>query len=394
LCDEGRVFNGCGYLSDISASRVQTYLAERRRGGLSIRTSNFYLQAIKQFLSWMVADGRTPENLLSYVQGQNPKTDIRHERRALTLKELNSLLPSTLKCKKHHNLTGEQRYMLYTLALTTGFRCRELASLTWRSLNLSDSKPSITVLAGYAKNKREVTLPLRKDVADLFKQWFAEGHFDQSDRIFSKFNESRGADMLRKDLEVVGIPYQDDAGRFADFHSLRHSFASILNQSGVSPKVAQSLLRHSTIGLTMDTYTHIGLYDERAAVDSLPALPGLDSDSNNENKGAVLKTGTDDLHVTNDKSVYKPVYKEFAKRACSDSNQMSSFSITEGIKNKENNKLLCNDKCLSMRDLSTKRNQLSSHDNSTEQEGFEPPLPFGKTVLLSSLNITSPFNKI
>ena len=35
--------------------------------------------------------------------------------------------------------------------------------------------------------------------------------------------------MLRKDLEAVGIPYEDGSGRYADFHSLRHRFASILN---------------------------------------------------------------------------------------------------------------------------------------------------------------------
>ena len=76
------------------------------------------------------------------------------------------------------------------------------------------------------------------------------------------------ANMLKNDLELAGIEYVDAAGRYADFHSLRYSFASILHQSGVSPEVAQSLLRHSTIGLTMDTYTHIGLYDERAAINS------------------------------------------------------------------------------------------------------------------------------
>ena len=92
------------------------------------------------------------------------------------------------------------------------------------------------------------------------------------------------------------------AGRYADFHSLRHSFASILHQSGVSPKVAQSLLRHSTIGLTMDTYTHIGLYDERAAINSLPALPALDGGNIGKNKAVALKTGTDDLAVEADKS--------------------------------------------------------------------------------------------
>jgi len=321
------ILEGCKFtfFADVSASKTLKNLAERRRQGLSIKSSNDYLQAIKQFCRWLVADRRMPDNPLAYLKGQNPQTDVRHERRALTCKELEPFLKYTLKAKKHHNLTGKERYMLYTLALTTGFRAKELASLTWRSLDLNDSKPSITVVAIYAKNRREVTLPLRKDIAGRFRQWFTQDGFSQQDKIFPKFNESKGAEMLRKDLEAVGIPYQDDAGRYADFHSLRHSFASILHQSGVSPKVAQSLLRHSTISLTMDTYTHIGLYDERAAIDSLQPLPGLEGDESDQNKAAALRTGTDNLPVKTDKSTYKPAYKKLAKNTYSDSQQPSSI---------------------------------------------------------------------
>jgi hypothetical protein len=34
--------------------------------------------------------------------------------------------------------------------------------------------------------------------------------------------------MLRIDLGAAGIPYQDESGRFADFHSLRHTFITNL----------------------------------------------------------------------------------------------------------------------------------------------------------------------
>lgn len=65
------------------------------------------------------------------------------------------------------------------------------------------------------------------------------------------------ADMLKADLEVAKIPYVDDAGRYADFHSLRHSTGSLLAASGVHPKVVQSIMLHSDINLTMSRYTHI-----------------------------------------------------------------------------------------------------------------------------------------
>ena len=346
------------YIADISASKVQKYLAERRRDGLSIRSSNFYLQAVKQVCRWLLADNRTAENPLAYLQGQNPKTDIRHPRRALTTDELNRLLETTVKGSKHHRMTGKERLMLYTLAVSTGFRANELASLTWQSFNLSDSKPSVTVSAAYSKHRRDDVQPLRLDLANQLEAWKSELQTEENTKVFATFNPNKGADILKKDLEAAGIEYEDAAGRFADFHSLRHSFASILNQSGVSPKVAQSLLRHSTISLTMDTYTHIGLYDERAAIDSLPALPGLDGDKVGENKAVALKTGTDNLVVKSDESAYKPAYKKLTKNTYSDNNQSSSFDI----KRAEKQESVENGKSLEMVTLGSGSNQLSTPD--------------------------------
>ena len=40
-----------------------------------------------------------------------------------------------------------------------------------------------------------------------------------------------------------------------------------------SPKMAQPLARHSDIRLTLGLYTHVELYDQTAAIESLPAPP-------------------------------------------------------------------------------------------------------------------------
>lgn len=71
-----------------------------------------------------------------------------------------------------------------------------------------------------------------------------------------------------------GTSFQFGAdGRFFDFHALRHHFVSKIAAAGVLPKVVQSLARHSTITMTMDRYTHLGLLDTSNALDKLPALP-------------------------------------------------------------------------------------------------------------------------
>ena len=59
-------------------------------------------------------------------------------------------------------------------------------------------------------------------------------------RLFSGMQNKRGAEMLKVDLEVACIEYQDASGHFADFHSLRHTFVTNLCRADVSPKTAQS----------------------------------------------------------------------------------------------------------------------------------------------------------
>ena len=41
------------------------------------------------------------------------------------------------------------------------------------------------------------------------------------------------------------------------FHALRHTFATALFKRGQHPKIVQSLLGHSSITQTMDTYSHL-----------------------------------------------------------------------------------------------------------------------------------------
>ena len=79
--------------------------------------------------------------------------------------------------------------------------------------------------------------------------------------------------MLRVDLEEAGIDYKDESGMIVDSHALRTTFITNLSRAGVSPKMAQTLARHSDINLTMNTYTTLGVYDQSAAVESLPPVP-------------------------------------------------------------------------------------------------------------------------
>ena len=58
------------------------------------------------------------------------------------------------------------------------------------------------------------------------------------------------------------------------FHDLRHSAATFLLSMGVHPKVVQEILGHSTIGMTMDTYSHVLPSMQIEAMDKMDNLFG------------------------------------------------------------------------------------------------------------------------
>ena len=41
------------------------------------------------------------------------------------------------------------------------------------------------------------------------------------------------------------------------FHDLRHTHASLMLKQGVHPKIVSERLGHSSIGITLDTYSHV-----------------------------------------------------------------------------------------------------------------------------------------
>src|SRR5207244_5524529 len=212
--------------------------------------------------------------------------DVRLERRSLAPNEFAALLEATRQRPDSFGLSGSDREMLYLVAANTGFRASELASLLPESFQLEPPKKktdpplAVRIKAAYAKNRKEVDQPLRPDLAARIGEWMAGKPADRP--LWPAWNIGGGivrkwwkdaAEMIKADLEAAGLAYHDVDGRVFDFHALRHLFISNLCHAGVHPKEAQILARHSTITLTMDRYTHLGIADAAAALDKLPALP-------------------------------------------------------------------------------------------------------------------------
>ena len=256
-----------GRIADLSPSRVQGALKTVRDGGASLRTVHHYTAAVKGFGRWLWRDGRASENALAHLTSKDAAADRRHERRALTADEQARLIRAAESGPVVLKLSGADRAALYRVALGTGFRAKELRSLAPEAFRLDDDPPTVNVAAGYSKRGRDDVQPIRRDLAEALRPWLSS----KAPGRPAFGNLSRHTNLLiQADLERAGIEYCDASGRFADFHALRHSYITALAMSRAPVKVIQSLARHSTPSLTLGTYSHVGLYDQTAALEALP----------------------------------------------------------------------------------------------------------------------------
>ncbi len=99
--------------------------------------------------------------------------------------------------------------------------------------------------------------------------------------------------ILDRDLKTAGIAKRDERGRTIDVHALRTTFGTLLSKGGVAPRTAQAAMRHSSIDLTMNTYTDPKLLDVQGAIDSLPTLQ-RPTDLPTRQRQTLKATGTDD----------------------------------------------------------------------------------------------------
>ena len=317
-----RAFKGCRatYWSELSATRLMAWLNEQRKDivddkgnlvkrGLGAHAVNGFVTALGGFAKWMQREGRTSDNPMLGLRKLNAKTDKRHPRRPYSVDEVKWLLDITRNGPDRHDMTGTERALLYRLAVETGFRANELRSLTRASFRLDGEHPGITVQAGYSKRRRDDLLPLRADTAAELREFLStklpgakafnmpEKSYDVVEKLLRPdladarntwLGDARTAEERAKREASSFLCYEDSAGRFADFHALRHTTGSWLAAAGVHPKVAQTIMRHSSIELTMNTYSHVLTGQEAAAVAALPSLDAVPA------RQQAKATGTDD----------------------------------------------------------------------------------------------------
>jgi hypothetical protein len=167
-----------------------------------------------------------------------------------------------------------------------------LRVLTRGRLFLDAAAPYITCKAGSAKNKKDARQYVESDLAADLREHVASNAAKAP--VFQMPHETNVARMLREDLAAARYNWLDEVdgdcqersrreksdflldtnhdGEVLDFHGLRHTCGAWLALTGAHPKVVQTVMRHSTITLTMDTYGHLFPGQEAEAVSRLRGL--------------------------------------------------------------------------------------------------------------------------
>lgn len=282
---------GATHLRDLESGRVSRWLADLKAAGMSARTINRHLQAVRQLARFCVQTRRLPFDPLLTLKPLNEAADRRHVRRALSQPELARLLDAAARRpledamanRIHTGVTpaervrltalGRTRRLVYSVAAGTGLRRGELSRLRWTDLDLE--RRLLSVPAASAKSRKDQSVPLRSDLAaDLAA--YRPASAAPTDLVFPVMPNLR---TLKFDLVAAGLARIEDgrfvthdgSGRELDFHCLRVSAVSAWVAAGAHPRVAQALARHAKIETTMGAYTDLARLDLRGAVEATAA---------------------------------------------------------------------------------------------------------------------------
>jgi integrase len=178
-------------------------------------------------------------------------------------------------------IRGHRLEALFTVAVVTGLRQGELLGLRWSDVDLAAGTLTVrqalqrvdgtlqAVETKTARSRRTVPLPVL--ALDALR-----AHRTRQDGPVASlyvFTTPSGAPLYGTAVyrDFVAVSAAAGLPRIR-FHSLRHTAASLLLAQGIHPRVVMELLGHSTIALTMNTYSHVIPALEREAADRMNAI--------------------------------------------------------------------------------------------------------------------------
>ena len=273
-------------LTDITLAKLETWRAARQRKGVKAETINRDIAALRAAISRAVKLGIIKENPIADVEMSEVD---RHRRvvRALIANEKTNLIDALAardeqKRQERANANKwrhERRYELLPtigrfsdvltpaviVSLETGLRRGELFSAQWPSVDFENK--TLRVEGATAKTFETREIPLNDFVYKTLRDWWLQCGQPDSGYIFTLDGGRIG--NLKKSfgvtLEAAGIEYVNARGERVTWHSMRHTFGSLLGAANVDPTTLMRLMGHANLATTQ-RYLHTDEARKREAV--------------------------------------------------------------------------------------------------------------------------------
>ncbi len=238
---------GCD-LDQITVNDLDVIAQRMRENGYKTRTVVYALSTLRKLMNWSIKRGWTENNVfgrydMPKVQAYNYVT--------LTEDQITRLLAVTRGTCMHAPLVmalcyGLRRGEVLGINIYTDYDKRTGTLKISRTRTVVHGNDVITP----CKTKRSQRVIL---IAEPHRSIF-QTHATQ------EYLDGLTPAILDKALQAVLRRYGFPRVRF---HDLRHSYATMMLNHGINPKIVQSVLGHSSVSVTLDIYSHptIGLQE-------------------------------------------------------------------------------------------------------------------------------------
>lgn len=235
-------------LTDLDASFIDTFLHHLERDRkTSARSRNVRLSAIRSFFRFISAREPAHGALIQRVLAMPQQRFDRNLVAFLTRPEIDALLAAPDKTTR----LGRRDHALLVLAVQTGLRVSELTALRVDDLTLAAG----AYVRCLGKGRKERCTPLAHSTVAVVRAWLRETRATGSDLLFPTRSGTR---LSRDAVERLVARYAARAAsacptlvrKHVTPHTLRHSTAVALLQSGVDRATIALWLGHESVETT------------------------------------------------------------------------------------------------------------------------------------------------
>jgi integrase/recombinase XerC len=225
---------------------LRQFSAHLHRKGLSSRTIQRMLSAIRSFFQYQIKQGLVDHNPALAVQA--PKAEKRLPA-TLDVDQMNALLDHT----QPDTFVATRDRAIMELFYSSGLRLAELAALDLRDINFGDQLVHVT-----GKGNKDRVCPVGSQAIKALQDWLEKreqsGFFDESAVFITQQGRRLGVRAIQKRLSFWGKKH--GISDRVHPHRLRHAFASHMLESSGDLRAVQELLGHADISTTQ-IYTHV-----------------------------------------------------------------------------------------------------------------------------------------